>query len=185
MYAHASVCLFVVAGLQPRPRKINRPVRREGSTCVNRAVVRACIIINFVYSSPAYASLTTTKEIAYNPQRNSNFSWRIKITHKKTTSFSWRLNNTQGNGIFLYCLPVHSSKCVIFLEFLRNCQKEHQYPLTVYFKTQEIHIFLEVNIHIQGNYIFLDGFILALKKIWTLMAIPVVHYIDLRASTHI
>jgi hypothetical protein len=26
---------------------------------------------------------------------------------------------------------------------------------------------------------------LALKKIWTLMAIPVVHYIDLRASTHI
>jgi hypothetical protein len=37
--------------------------------------------------------------------------------------------------------------------------------LAVYINPQGIHISLEVYTHNQGNYIFLGGFILALKKI--------------------
>ena len=136
----------------------------------------SCQILGFsdTFKILLFFSVRVTKilisiSLAANLQENS-------ITPKEMIIYLTVQNNTQGNRYFSWRLRITLEEILVFLavqdctqgNFLGDSQKpprKHPYSLAVYFNLQGIYVSLRVHQHLQGNYIFLNGLILALKEI--------------------
>jgi len=96
--------------------------------------------------------------LAANLQENS-------ITPKEMIIYLTVQDNTQGNRYFPWRLRTTVKEIRHFLGGDQTPPRKHPYSLAVHFNRQGIYVSLKVQYHSQGNYIFLGGFNLTLKKI--------------------